>query len=33
LTEGVVARSLSLDAPASMAGAILDINGASYLRT
>jgi hypothetical protein len=33
LTEGAVARSLALDASASMAGAILDINGASSLRT
>lgn len=28
-----VVRFLALDAPASMTGAILDINGASYLRT
>jgi hypothetical protein len=33
LTEGAVVRFLALDAPASMASAILDITGASYLRT
>ena len=27
-----VARFLALDAPASMTGAVLDVNGASYVR-